>query len=200
MIGEKKFSSISNTQSLLEDVHMNQTIARIKKTNTVIPTDLNEANALLCDLGSLQDEINAAEKELKEKIAALKMEAAKKLESTFTKRDNLTNALFAFAQPRQTDLTKDARSIALRCGTFGWRLTPPRVELASSEEEIIAVLKGNDKADFVRVKETLDRALLLEKKPCVEGISYVQNDEFFVVPVQKFEKPKTLMHAIDRVK
>ncbi len=179
---------------------MSQTIARIKKTNTVIPTDLNEVNTLLCNLGNLQDEINAAEKELKEKIAALKKKVVKKLEPTLVKRDNAVNALFAFAQPRQADLTKDTRSIALQCGTFGWRLTPPRVELASSEEEVIVVLKGKNKAEFVRVKETLDRALLLEKKPCVEGISYVQNDEFFVVPVQKLEKPKTLTHAIDRVK
>ncbi len=178
---------------------MNQTIARIKKTDTVIPTNLNEANALLCNLGGLQDEINAIEKELKEKIAELKKETAKKLKPILTKRDNAVNALFAFAQPRQAYLTKDARSITLQCGTFGWRLTPPRVELTFPEEELISALKGKKKAKFVRVKKTLNRARLLEEKPHIEGISYVQNDEFFVVPVQKLEKPRTFTHVIDRV-
>lgn len=176
---------------------MTQTIARIKKTNTAVPISLVEANTLLCELGKTQDTMNAIERMLRADIVNLKKVAIEKLQPLITERDVAVNALFTFAQPRKTELTKDLRTVGVSSGTFGWRMTTPRVELAYSDEDAIVMLKGEGRSKFVRTKEEVDRVALLEKKPVVEGISYVQNDEFFVVPNQKIDKPKTLTHAID---
>ena len=177
---------------------MAKAITRIKKSQTHVPSSIAQADILVGELGNTQDKINEIEKELKEKIAGLKAEAEKKLQPLITKRDAQINAMFAFANPRKLQLTKEARSITLGSGVFGWRMTTPRVETVQSDEETIALLKRTDNAEFVRIIEEVDRQALLAKRPVIKGISYVQDDEFFVVPNQKCKKKKTFTHTIDR--
>jgi len=177
---------------------MKKTVTRIKKSDTVVPRSIAGADLLLRSIGTTQDEINSIEKELKEKIDALKAEAAKKLQPLNLERDTKINALFAFADPRKAELTRDLRSVTLSSGVFGWRLTTPRVETAQSDEETVSLLKSTGNDEFVRVIEEVDRQALLAKRPIVPGITYEQHDEFFVVPAQKAKKPKTFTHAIDR--
>lgn len=177
---------------------MADTIARIKKTDTVVPNSIGEANVLLGKLGKTQDAINKIEATLKEKIAKLKEDALKKLEPLMIDRDKKVNALFTFAHPRKEELTKEVKSIVLATGTFGWRLTPPSVQSYMNDEEIIQLLKNTGNSKFVRIIEEVNRHLLLEEKPVIAGINYSQSDEFFVVPKQVRKKPKILTHAIDR--
>lgn len=175
-------------------------ITRIKKTHTVVPRTIAQANILLGELGNTQDEITIIEKELKEKITLLKSEAEKKLQPLMVKRDAQINAMFAFADPRKAILTKEVRSVTLSSGVFGWRMTTPRVETDRSDEEVIALLKRTKNAEFIRIIEEVDRQALLAKRPVISGITYVQDDEFFVVPNQKCKRKKTFTHAIDRIK
>lgn len=177
---------------------MADTISRIKKTDTVVPNSIGEANVLLGKLGKTQDAINKIEATLKEKIAKLKEDALKKLEPLIIDRDKKVNALFTFAHPRKEELTKEVKSIVLATGTFGWRLTPPSVQSYMNDEEIIQLLKNTGNSKFVRIIEEVNRHLLLEEKPVIAGINYSQSDEFFVVPKQARKKPKILTHAIDR--
>ena len=114
------------------------------------------------------------------------------------KRDNQINALFAFAQPRKDELTKNVRSVVLHSGTFGWRMTPPRVELIAADEDMIPAIKDMGGEEFIRVIEEIDRHALLAQRPVIPGITYVQSDEFFVVPNQKSKRKKTFTHTIDR--
>jgi phage host-nuclease inhibitor protein Gam len=173
-------------------------ITRIKKSNTVVPRSLTQADILLGSLGETQDSINAIERELKAEIDKLKKEALKKLQPLTVRRDNQINALFSFANPRKAELTKKVRSIVLSSGTFGWRMTPPRVEIDCCDEEMIEYLKNSGNEEFVRVIEEIDRQTLLAERPLINGISYKQSDEFFVVPRQTAKKPKTFTKAIDR--
>ena len=175
-------------------------ITRIKKSQTNVPRTIAQANVLLGKLGNTQDEINVIEKDLRDKIAALNAEAEKKLQPLTVQRDVQINAMFTFADPRKVVLTKEARTITLSSGVFGWRMTTPRVETDRSDEETIALLKRTKNAEFVRIIEEVDRQALLAKRPVIAGITYVQDDEFFVVPNQKCKKKKTFTHAIDRKK
>jgi phage host-nuclease inhibitor protein Gam len=187
-----------NIPSILEDKKMTKATTRIKKSQTAVPASIIEANVVLGQLGNTQDEINTIEKELREKIAEAKAMAEKKLQPLIVKRDAQINALFAFASPRKAQLTQETRSITLNAGVFGWRMTTPRVETKKSDEETIALLKDTGNAEFIRIIEEVDRQALLAKRPQIEGIAYVQDDEFFVVPKQKCKKKKTFTHAIDR--
>ena len=73
-----------------------------------------------------------------------------------------------------------------------------RVELRYNIKDTIVALKKTNNREFVRTKEEVDREALLDKKPVIEGVSYVQNDEFFVVPKQEIYKPKIIARTIDR--
>jgi phage host-nuclease inhibitor protein Gam len=121
-----------------------------------------------------------------------------KLNPLVVRRSNQITSLFSFANPLKDELTKKVRSIVLPQGTFGWRMTTPRVEMKKSDEQMIAFLKKINQNDYIRVIEEIDRQALLADRPEIAGISYVQNDEFFVIPKQKAKRPKTLTQAIDR--
>ena len=173
-------------------------VTRIKKSQTSVPASLIEADALLLKLGQTQNAINEIKKELKKKIIELKAEAKKKLAPLKLERNNQTNALFAFANSRKAELTREVRTIVLGCGSFGWRRTPPRVATTRSDQETVAWLKENGNEAFVRVVEKVDRRALRAVRPVLPGINYVQNDEFFVVPNQKYEKVEIFTQAVDR--
>ena len=177
---------------------MAQAVTRIKKTQTSVPKTLGQADAMLAKLGQTQDAINDIEKDLAAKIAELKTEAVKKLQPLEIQRNSQINALFAFANPRKAELTREARSVELGSGVFGWRWTTPRVETSQSEEETVAWLKETGNDAYIRVVEEVDRQALLADRPVIAGISYMQDDEFFVVPRQKCKKAKTFTHAVDR--
>jgi len=176
----------------------NTNVTRVKKTDTLVPASMAEANNLLSRLGGTQDLINEIEKSLQAEIAELKANALKKLQPLEIQRDNQVNALFAFANSHKVRLTLKNRTIELSAGVFGWRLTTPRVEMRKDDEEMIKLFKRTGNAQFIRIKEEIDRQTLLAEKPVIPGVSYVQNDEFFVVPKQIGKKPKTLTKAIDR--
>lgn len=178
-------------------IEMEKKVTRIKKSKAVVPGSIAQADFLLGKLGETQDMINEIESNLKKAVDELKTEALKKLAPLVKKRDAQVNSLFAFANPRKTELTFETRSVVLLNGAFGWRWTTPRVETAQNDEAVISFLKMTGNEKFVRVIEELDRQTLLSERPAIDGISYVQDDEFFVVPRQKCKKPKTLTQAID---
>lgn len=176
---------------------MEKAVTRIKKTQTIVPNLLAQADLLVGEIGKSQDSINTIQAGLAKKIAALREEAEKSLAPLVSERDSQINALFAFANAKKDSLTEKAKTVNLSSGSFGWRLTPPRVEAAESDEEIIARLKRTGNKQYIRIIEELDRQALLVERPKIRGISYLQNDEFFVVPKQKSRKAKTFTKAID---
>lgn len=177
---------------------MEKNITRIKKSQTFVPRSLTQADALLGELGTTQDEINTIEKTLADEIRALKAKVAKKLESLTVLRDSQLNSLFAYANQHKSALTQGRRSIRIPSGTFGWRWSTPRVETAGTDEETLEMLKDTDNERYIRIIEEVNRQLLLEEKPKLDGISYEQDEEFFATPKQSGKKSKTLTHAIDR--
>lgn len=162
-------------------------INRIKKTLTLIPASVSEATSYLISIGNSQREINRIKRETKAKVAKLNAEAKKEVEALTKDRNAFFTALFAFAQPRKVELTKNLRSIKTDAGTFGWRWTTPYVELkeGKSDEQIIAHLKRNNLNKYVRVIEELDREAMLRDRPVVTGVAYMQRDEFFAKPTLK---------------
>lgn len=177
---------------------MEKNVTRIKKSLTFVPRSLSQADTLLGELGQSQDSINAIEKELADTISALKAKTAEKLGPIAVLRDSQLNSLFAFANQNKGILTQDRRTIKLASGSFGWRWSTPRVEIDGSDIQAIELLKETDNERYIRIVEEVNRQLLLEEQPMIDGISYEQDEEFFAVPKQKGKKAKTLTHAIDR--
>lgn len=180
-------------------------ITRIKKSFTLVPASIAEAITFLVSIGSAQRDINRVKREAKAKVEAINAEAKAEVEVLTKTRDTFFNALFAFASARKVDLTKITRSQKTAAGVFGWRWTPPYVEIAGdkSDEQIIKMLKHNGLTQYVRVIEEIDREALLRDRPKLFGVSYMQRDEFFAKPKLAKEEgraeelTKTETEAID---
>ena len=167
-------------------------INRIKKSLTAIPASVSEAASYVISIGEKQREINKIKRETKAEVDRLNAQATQKIDGLKKDRDIFFVALFAFAQPRQAELTKDARSLKTYAGTFGWRWTPPAVELAEgkTDAQVIAQFEKLGLNQFVRVIKELDREAMLKDRPMVAGVSYTQRDEFFAKPKLKKEDGK----------
>lgn len=163
------------------------TVSRVKKSFTNIPQTFKEVADFIKEIATAQRAINVAKKKAKKQIDAIKADLEKELLVLKNERDTYFNALFAFAKPRQAELTRDARSVALPTGTFGWRWTPPAVVFNTdkTEAEMVKYLEQKGLQQYVRVLKEVNREQLLKDKPKLKLISYEQREEFFAKPKLK---------------
>lgn len=159
-------------------------ITRIKKSLTHVPASIAEAASYLRLIGEKQRAINKAKRDTKKRVEELQLALKQEVEALTKERDNFFVALFAFASPRKTELTRETRSQKTAAGTFGWRWNTPYVELkeGKNDQAIIATLKSKGLFKYIRVTEELDREALLVDRPVVPGVAYMQRDEFFAKP------------------
>lgn len=159
-------------------------ISRIKKSLTALPATLGEAISYLSNIGRTQIAINKANADAKGEIAGIKARLEKELAPLIKERDAYFTGLYAFAQAKRVDLTKLARSVRLASGVFGWRWTPPYVEVThkGGEEAVITYLRKAGMEKYLRVTYELDREAMLVDHPKVPGVEYSQREEFFAKP------------------
>lgn len=179
------------------------TKVRIKKNLIPIPENLAGAEFQIGKIGRCQREIDRITLGLNERVARLKEEAAREMESYKVERRELLDGLYAFAAPRKRKLLADAgkKTIELLTGKFLWRRTPPSVSV-DDDAAAIETLKDLGLTEFIRTKEELDREALLKARndlDPIEGIGFVQTEEFVVVPKdQESEVKKTRTVHLDR--
>ena len=90
--------------------------------------------------------------------------------------------LFNFAQANRTSLIDKIKTAFWKNGTISWRFTPPKVESKLSDEEIIEALKKAGLQKYIRVKEEVNRELMLQDKPTLAGAAYTSTEEFVAKP------------------
>ncbi len=175
----------SFTSNQLGDVAMaSTTINRLKKSFTAVPQSVIHAAHYLLSIGQEQKKINLAKKKAKEAIDKIKSDLEVELTPLVKERDTFFTALYTFAQGKKGELTAKLRSVKTEQGTFGWRFTPPYVELDEGEDDasVVAYLRAHNMTKYVRVKYELDREALLSDRPDVPGVSYLSREEFFAKP------------------
>lgn len=178
---------------------MNAMTYRVKKSDTRSPRDLSDANTVVAGIGAVLRETRTIETALAERVALLRATADAKLALLGARETALVQSLFVFAEARKTDLTRDAKTVVLGAGEFGWRMTPMKVVLTKDEQKLIRMLRRRKLARFVRVKAEIDKEALRKELPVIDGITYDQHDEFFVKPkpLVPNEKIKVVTRRID---
>lgn len=159
-------------------------IVRLKKSLTAVPQSILSAAGYLASIGETQRKINALRRTAKEETDRIERELKASLAPLTKERDVFFTALYTFAQANVRELTAKMRSVRTLAGVFGWRWTPPYVELCEglTDEQVIEQLRKNGLERFIRVKYELNRELMLEERPNIPGVSYVQREEFFAKP------------------
>ena len=192
------FDTARSLNNTTRGVCIMNAITRFKKIDTVVPQNLTEANVAIRVVGDLQSQMNDLEATLAAQIKKLQVATNKKLGALSQEQNNAVSGLFTFADKYKQTFTVESKTIDCADGVFGWRMTPPSVGLAMTEREAIALLKASRKKRFVRIKESLDKEMLLAKRPTVAGITYDQHEEFFVKPKRITSRKKTFTRAVDK--
>lgn len=157
----------------------------IKHTRVIdIPASLAEADDSLSRMTALDLELAKSDQLLKTRIAKLRTEAREKSAELRKQRNDLQAGLEAWAKYNyQVIVNADGKSIRLTHGTIGFRYGPPKVEVGrGGDEKAIAALKKSKRKDCIRTRESLNRQALLENRPNVRGIKYVQYERCFIRP------------------
>lgn len=173
------------------------TKTRFKKTETKTPTTMGEADIVVREIGNLQSQINEIEADAKAKMAVIKKTTDEKLKELFNNQDNAVTALFTYATKNRHLLATDSKTIKCLGGAFGWRNNTPAVDLSLLEAEVIEILKKSRRKRFVRLTPSLDKNKMLQDRPVVEGVRYVQTEEFFVKPKNISSPTKTMTRVTD---
>jgi phage host-nuclease inhibitor protein Gam len=159
---------------------------RIKKEVVTAPGNIDEAVDYVRLIGEAQRHIDKIATDLNDEVEKLKEKAAEKAKQFEDAVAGLFEGLYIFAETNRAKLTDNdkIRIIKVISGQFGWRTNPPSVE-AKDVAKAIAELKTKGLAEYVRIKEELDKEAILKNQAVVnvlKEISIKQDEMFFVKP------------------
>ena len=166
-----------------------------------IPKTIAKATEVLKQMGEAQDSIDEIEDKIKKqideanaKIEEMRVAVEQEVAKLVRERDKRYSLLEKYALPRKRSLTSETRVERTEAGKFGWRYSPPFVQIADGVKvaDVIADCKRLGFPQFVRTTEMLNKKAILALKTLVviPGLSIVQDDEFFAQPKSKRSKKK----------
>ncbi len=100
-----------------------------------------------------------------------------------------SESLRAWAESNPLEFAKGRRSIALRCGTIGFRTGTPRLALLSRAftwDAVMERLRGKGWTHFIRTRTEPDKESLMAQRATYNlnevGLKVVQDETFYVEP------------------
>lgn len=148
---------------------------------------LSEADGVIGRLGELQRQIEAAERELNDRIERLRADAVEQIRPLIAERDTCFTELHEFAKENRADmLPRGQKSLKLSAGAFGWRMSPWTLVVRGAETAL-AELKARGLTQFIRTREELDRLVLRRQRSQIEkldldGLKFDHHEYFYVAP------------------
>lgn len=147
-------------------------------------TDRVEAQAALREIAGLDRELSKIEADMNETIDQAKANAATDAADFEARRKELVNGLAYFAEVNKGALFKKKRSLKLKFGVIGFRMSAaikglPKNTLAMVLEKV----KSYGFTDAVRLKEELNKDVMrawTKEKLATVGAQLVVKDEFYI--------------------
>lgn len=133
------------------------------KTRTRVATpqqvkNLDEANAALAEIGTLNAKLSVIDAVATKKIGAIKEKAANDGEEARDRIRELESALSLYAEYNKLELFKERKSVPLAYGTIGYRLSTK----VSIKKTTLELLKKLFPGRGIRIKEEVDKEELKE--------------------------------------
>jgi phage host-nuclease inhibitor protein Gam len=169
-----------------------------KQSLVSVPTNLSELNARIALVGSLTRDLEVARAAEEEAVAKIKAASAVVLAPLAERIAREMSGIEKFATANRTSLLAEGmKSVSLSAGRIGWRMTPLRVSfMKKGAEKALAFLKANRMKKYLRVITEINKEALLADQPVVDGVSYKQQDEFFVEPNAEPTRVEAIGEAI----
>ncbi len=154
-----------------------------------VPSDRDEVNAAIAEIGMLQRERLRIETAMNDEIAAIKARYDAEAKVPGERIAELAKGIQLYCEANRVALTKDGKVKfhVFATGEVKWRLTPFAVAL-KNVKEVLALLKAKGLMDYIRSKEDVDKEALLADRELlgasIKGVSFVQKEEFSIVPAE----------------
>jgi phage host-nuclease inhibitor protein Gam len=165
-----------------------------KKPNSLYPVkDLQEANAVLAEIGALKRRIEAIESESQERIDQIKAEADAEKTPLKARMESMGTGLNAFSEYNKSDLFPKKRSVELTFGTLGYRRSS---EIGTKPKRTLAMVLGRLKElgfkQAIRTTEQVNKEELRtwpDERLDLVGARRIEKDEFWYEVTQEEINP-----------
>ena len=160
-----------------------------RRAATAVPQTLDEASAVLAEIGRLDRDKRVLQAALDEQVAGLKAQFEAQAVPIQVAIDAATQRLQAYAEANRASLTRDGRTktVALPAGRIQWKDGRARLVVADADE-VMAQLLESGETQFIRITQELDRAKLLASPSMVSKLTGVRIEpgveEFIAKPVE----------------
>jgi phage host-nuclease inhibitor protein Gam len=151
------------------------------------PKNLKEINELIREIGWLKRQIIELGKQKNEEIERIKKEMSEEIQPLQQKLDIASKKVYQYGTRHRKELTKNGKkTIALSSGWFGWRQTPPKVNISNTQKALLALKKlGLDRFIRTETVDEIDKEILLKEAEIaesIEGISITSAEDFVIAP------------------
>ena len=139
------------------------------------PQNIQEATALMRQLGELDSQIKRIEADLNDAIGALKEKAGTEVDPLKQRIKEITTAMQAWASANRNSLTEGGKrkSFQLATGWIMWRNRPPSVGVRG-KESVIQVLLERGLERFLHTTYEINKEAILAAEDRVEITSQVR--------------------------
>ncbi len=125
---------------------------------------------------------------LNERVDSLTAQAREQVLPLTTRVKELLEGLYLFSEANRQTLTdgNKRKTVEVPTGQFGWRVTPPRVNVASISL-VLSNLRRLGLTQFIRLNPEVDKEAMLkdpELARTVDGVSITKQEQFFVKPIE----------------
>jgi phage host-nuclease inhibitor protein Gam len=165
-------------------------MARTKtQTNKEIPTSRQDLVDKIAELGR-QERLRAKiEVEMNNSITKIKQRYEEEVDPVNQAIKALSAGITAYCEVNRDDLTDNGKvkTVNLPSGTISWRKCPPSVRL-TKPENVIELLKKKGLSRFVRIKEEVNKDMILSEQAAVTGVKGItivrEKEELAIEPFE----------------
>ncbi len=156
-----------------------------KKKHISEPRNFDECREWVSGISNAIGMIAAVNYDLNEVITNAKEKATQEATAYQEELTELVLGLRNYANAHRSELTRndEVKTIETPAGSFGWRTTPPSVDIDDEETVLDLLLKNPKFSSFVRVVRTVNREGMLadpELATTIKGVDIRQREDFFV--------------------
>src|SRR3989344_4969395 len=135
------------------------TMTRIKKSDSHVPTSVEELDRWVGLIGTAQSQIDTLETAAEGEIRAIRERLRRETKKAREGRNSLMTGIFTFASANRARLTGDGKTVRLTNGSISWRWTPPALAV-DDDAAFPELLHRRGLDEFIRLKEEVNREAL----------------------------------------
>lgn len=165
-------------------------MARTKtEVNKQIPTNRQDLVDKIAELGRQERMRAKIEVEMNNAITKIKQRYEEEVEPVNLAIKQLSSGINAYCEVHRDELTDGGKikTVNLPSGTISWRKCPPSVRL-TSPDKVIKLLKEKGLSRFVRIKEEVNKDMILSEQAAVTGIKGIaivkEKEELAIEPFE----------------